>query len=247
MIPILVINLDSAHERWQNIERIRSSFSLDNLIRIRAIEGSALDQNSINAIYDEKQNKKYYYAKLKKAEIACALSHRLAWMHLIAQKYDFGCIVEDDIKFTTNPQPILKAIIEALDPSQPQMIRLYSKHATKGKTIKSIEKYKLIQPTIAPLGMVGIIINKKAAEIFLNHTKKIYQPIDVAIQEEWKTHVRSLVLEPNIIMEDSQNLGGTTLHNQEHIHFLTKVKKEIIRPLYRLYQRTRAKIHNTFT
>lgn len=235
-LPVLVINLDRSQTRWLHMREMLIKNKFTDVQRIQAIDGLSIDELEVANFYDIDENRKKYYVPLKKAEIACALSHRAAWRKIVEDNLDMACILEDDVYFEHEPYKVFAELQQLLKSNQPVIIRLYAKHLIRGKVLATIEKFRLVCPRLAPLGMVGTLVNKSAARKLLDFSSTLYEPIDVALQRQWDLSINSLVIQPNLIREISSNLGGTTLHSQEKINIFAKIVKETKRPLYRLKQ-----------
>ena len=235
-IPTFVINLDSAQGRWSHMQKMLKSNGVSNVHRISAVNGVDINLEDPNLTYNPEKNARSYYAPLKKAEIACFLSHQKAWQKIVEDNLTVACILEDDVEFVEPPNDLFQRLLKLLIVDEPAAIRLYARKNISGKTVSFFSRYKIIKPRIAPLGMVGFLLNRHAAEAYLQHTSEIYEPVDVAIQRQWDIGFSSLVIQPRLVKEISKILGGTSLHNQEVISFSKKVRKELGRPVFRLFR-----------
>lgn len=232
----LVINLDKSSERWAHMERMLKTQSLNTVHRISAVYGAELSEQDIGLTYNAQKNQQQYFLPLKKAEIACFMSHRKAWQFIVDHQLAFACILEDDVQFEAAPQILFDSLESLLKKTEPVAIRLFSKRPIRGRLIKYElpPPYRLVKPRLSPMGMPGFVINRAAAIQWLEQTQEIFEPIDVAIQRHWDMGFQTLELQPPLVKEISFALGGTTLHKQEAFSLISRVHKELARPIFRL-------------
>ena len=95
---VFVINLKRSLERRQHMQRLLSQFPIDYEF-IEAIDFHDLTKEKIEAVYDDDACRKTMRRSLSKAEIACALSQRKAWLRIKSLGLREAFIMEDDIIF----------------------------------------------------------------------------------------------------------------------------------------------------
>jgi len=232
----LVINLNKSSERWAHMERMLKTQSLTSVHRISAVYGAELSEQDIELTYNDQKNQQQYFSPLKKAEVACFMSHRKAWQFIVDHQLAFACILEDDVQFETAPKILFDSLESLLKKNEPVAIRLYSKRPIRGRIFEYElpSPYRLVKPRLSPMGMPGFVINRAAAIQWLEQTQEIFEPVDVAIQRHWDMGFQTLELQPPLVKEVSFSLGGTTLHHQSPQSKWTKIRRELTRPRYRL-------------
>lgn len=238
VMPIYVINLSRSSERWNHMNRELLKHSVDYFERVEAVDGGALLPSETEVYYDSIENSKHYFVPLKTAEIACFLSHRRAWEMLLESEFSSACVLEDDIRFTDNPRPVLQAISAFLQSPEPLMVKIYSPRPVNSLSLPLFNlTYRLHAPRHVPLGMPGLCLNRAAAQRLLAFSERFFEPVDVALQRTWHHGVKIWILQPSIVQEVSETLGGTTLHSQNRRTFASRFRRELRRPWFRLRRR----------
>lgn len=240
-IQVRVVNLDRSPQRLEamvtNLAGVGLAFA-----RLPAVDAGALDPGDIAAVYDLEANRRAYFAPLKRGEIGCFLSHRKAWAEFLASgQATHLVILEDDVAFSSPPQAVLDAIAEYLDAAGPCMVKLYARHHASGRTLRDLgQGHRLVRPTLAPLGTQAQMLNRAAAHRLLQATARFYEPIDVALQRTWDTGVDILVATPDLVLEISDQLGGTTLRAARREPLAGRLLREVRRPWFRGRRRWQA-------
>lgn len=234
-LPVWVINLARSPTRWQHMQAMLKRLGVTAWQRLEAIDGQQLSDQVVVRHYDAQRNRKGYFVALKRAEIACCLSHRKAWQALLESDSDSVCILEDDVEFLAPPQAVLRAIQTELECPSARLIKIYAARAQRSSASEpsKLNSHALLQPAVVPLGMQAICLNRAAAQALLTFTERFFEPIDVALQRHWDHGVQIQILQPNLVREVSAQLGGTTLHNQQRQTLAQRVKRELGRPVFR--------------
>ncbi len=237
--PLLfcVINLDRSPERLASIRTNLEGLGVP-FTRIAAVDAKQLTDAEVNAVYDPARNARRYFAPLKRGEVACFLSHRKAWAHFLASGADFLVLLEDDTRFLTSPQGVLDLATQAIGQDRPTMVKLYAKRAARGfRVVTFNDTHALTNPALVPLGCQAQLLNRPAAAKLLESTATFWEPVDVVLQRWWDTGVRVLVLQPNLVSEESAQLGGSTIQGRSGVPWTAKLAREIRRPWFRLKRR----------
>lgn len=241
-MPVWVINLNRSVDRWDHMQRMLARADIRNYARVDAVDGKLLDQETIRFYYDEALNKKNYFVPLKSAEIACFLSHRKAWTTFLESAEPMLCILEDDVEFVGSPQLLLQRVKDELTNTQPKLIKIYASRSVTGPGFffRKPAGIRLDNPITVPLGTQGYCLNRLAAEKLLKFSARFFEPVDVALQQWWIHGVKTSVIQPNALKELSSSLGGTTLHSQSKKSLWMRLRRELMRPLFRLNRRLRS-------
>jgi glycosyl transferase family 25 len=240
--PIWVINLDRSIDRMASVRA--------NLVphgvafeRIQAVDAAQLSDDGISQIYDTEVNQKKYFSPLKKGEIACFLSHRLAWQALLDSAYECAVIIEDDVVFDNNPLSWMDDLATWLAQQPPTLVKLFSRREVRGKSLHTLNhEIKMLQSDLPPLGTQAQMLNRQAAKLLLQNSTSFSLPVDVALQAWWETGVNVLTVNPNIAREVSAGLGGSTLSGHRSTTTMQKIIRELKRPVYRLNRYRLAKL-----
>ena len=228
-IECLLIHLERAHERRTHLEKIIPLVKMDAKI-IDAIDALKLSK-ACSDLYLPRLIEPPYHSTLKASEIACFLSHRKAWRHIVENNIEAALVLEDDANI--------------LDPAFSNSISLALKNINSGDFIRFPVKNReeprriiserfgsiLFEPKEIKLGMVAQIITQDAARSLLEATLNIDRPVDCFLQMRWIHNVSVLSVWPSGIEEVSSTLGGSMINYK--ISGFGKLRREIMRPIYR--------------
>lgn len=227
-IKALIIHLERAKERQKQVELLKTCLPCPTII-IKAIDSLSLDDKVIDRVYSQKLYRPYYPFTLSKNEIACFLSHRLAWQRIVDEKLDAGFVIEDDIALDDRFPEIFKFASGLANCDS--FIRFPFRVREEGKLISEQGDIKLIQPSEIGLGQVAQLVGRNAAEKLLQATEIFDRPVDTTEQLYWRTGVHPEVVLPPVVHEISNELGGSTIKSKRG--FFARLYREIARPLYR--------------
>lgn len=232
-IPIFVINLDRSPQRLDSIKMTFESLGLE-FIRVQAVDLNTGSDHGIINLYDDHQNSKNYFAKLTKAEQGCFYSHRNAWKAFLDSSSDSCIVLEDDVALTHDFSDAVVACCDWLIGERPRILKLYAKRPVGGATVFLRDsRRRIVIPKLPPLGAVAHIINRPAARELLAKSDSFFQPVDVYMQAWWQTGVEVGVLQPSIVNEVSATLGGSTIQNRKRIPVPQRIKREVLRGVFR--------------
>lgn len=94
-----VINLDRSPDRWAHAQRVTAAAGLANVIRLPAVDGSALGDAGIAALQHDgvlSADLSRFTARVRDGEIGCAVSHATVLRDVIARGWSTALILEDD-------------------------------------------------------------------------------------------------------------------------------------------------------
>lgn len=229
-IETFVIHLKRAQQRREHVENLIATLPFRGHI-IEAVDGRTISHDEKKQYYQLNLHKPSYPFAMSDNEIACFMSHRKAWRAIVESELDAALVMEDDAQPASGFQDSLDLAIAHIDKSG--FIRFpFRDGREKGETIQNGDNVKLIQPRCAGLGMVAQLISKRCAEQLLHKTEKFDRPVDTLMQMHWVTGIYPQSTVPGGICEVSNTLGGTTLEKRRNLRL--KLKREILRPIYRL-------------
>ncbi len=208
MWPAYVINLADNTSRLQ-----RSARQLDGAgvawHRIDGVNGWAMGEAEIGAVYDAKRNARDGKHRLVAPEIGCYLSHIAAWRAIAEGDAPGGFIFEDDFAADDS-------LAEKLDLlSGPQdmwdMVKLFSFDATpKMVETKALGPYEIGIPYRVPTCLIGYGLTKSAAARLVDRAIPFFRPVDEDQKFVWETGLRvALILPPPITVGDQEAATGT--------------------------------------
>jgi GR25 family glycosyltransferase involved in LPS biosynthesis len=229
-LQAMIVHLGRATGRVKQVDRLRHELSVMSQI-VDAIDGTTLTAADISH-YERKVVAPVYPFDLRHTEIACFLSHRKCWQHIVDQNLDAALILEDDVSLElTTFQSAMDLALAILKPGD--FIRFPIKpREVDGTVISSNAHVTIRKPKQIALGMVGQIVTKEAAVKLLSASDRFDRPVDCFLQMDWLHGVNVLSVWPSGVSEISQTLGGSMIdHKTKSIG--AKIKREILRPIYR--------------
>jgi GR25 family glycosyltransferase involved in LPS biosynthesis len=230
-INCMIIHLDRAVTRKAHVSQMRDALPFPSEI-VSAIDAVAGEpQNSGFGNYQSKLFNPLYPQSLSPAEVACFRSHRKCWQRIVDEDLDAAFILEDDVEF--DPDFFFRAVNLAIHVvQQGDFVRFPQKQRQiRGDTLAQDGDIRLTLPARIELGMIAQIVTKEAAKRLLQNTSVFDRPVDCFLQMPWKHGARVLSVWPSGVKEVSDQLGGSTINHK--VFGLTKLKREINRPIYR--------------
>lgn len=228
-MKIYLINLKRSPERLDFMTKQLNDIGLD-FHTIKAIDGGQLDKLTLTKYQQQSKNNYLHYAQLNAGEIGCALSWHKVWDR-VANQAEKACIaLEDDVKLHDNFKNTIEKLSKSLDENI--IIDLSGKKGFLIKATKTINGIKLIRYQTPPLKNQGQIYGKKTCQIFLNKIQHFKAPVDTLQQMLWLHNVQTWSLEIGCLSHKDNEVGGSTIRAQKK-PLLTKLKKELARPLWR--------------
>ena len=226
--PVHVINLERATRRLDYIsgQLLKNSIEFK---RIDAIEGVKLESEALEDYQNQSKYSFQHYSALSPGEIGCSLSWHKAWD--LASNADNQAIIilEDDVEISDNFIQTISKLEKSLN--KDIVIDLSGKQGFLEKERKIINGITLIRYSTPPLGNQGAIYGKKSAERLLANVAEFKSPSDTLRQMIWRHGVQTWSLERGCLSHQTQEVGGSTIQNRKRIY--TKLKNELMRPIYR--------------
>lgn len=231
-IGCFIIHLQRATTRLARVECLSRELPITPSI-IDAIDGSGMTRN------EEKHYKRHlsrsgpsYPFTLLPTEVATFLSHRKCWQAILDADMDAALILEDDIAL--EPLVFAQAYEMALSCLAPgDLIRFPIKLREKpAEIILEAEGVSIIKPKKIGLGMCAQLVTRDAARKLLERTESFDRPVDTYLQMSWDHELRVLSVWPSGVSEISAEIGGSLIRQRKA--FRSRLRREILRPLYRL-------------
>jgi GR25 family glycosyltransferase involved in LPS biosynthesis len=229
-LKALIVHLRRASSRSCQVDRLHHDLPVVTQV-IDAVDGTTLTSVEM-ACYNRKVLSPVYPFRLRNTEVACFLSHRKCWQHIVDQDLDAAIVLEDDVGLDVSTfSSALELALSVIKPGD--FIRFPIKNREADGEIISSKSYVAIRkPQKIALGMVAQIITKDAAAKLLAASETFDRPVDCFLQMNWLHRVNVLSVWPSGVSEISQTLGGSTIdHKAKSIG--SKIKREFLRPIYR--------------
>jgi glycosyl transferase, family 25 len=238
------INLDRAIERRAHMEDQAQKAGLD-FIRIAAVDGRDLDSAEVRQICPAAGLSHL----LSAVEVACFLSHRLAWKAISEGTEPYGVVFEDDIKLSNAAGNYLRD--GSWIPSGCQLIKVETIARLLWLAPPAFNLHgnrRLWRMASANMGGGGYIVSKSLAATLLDLTKTFADPVDVVLFHPdsplWKQY-QAFQMDPalciqqvrtkQVFMDDTaaasqmDGVRGTVKKS-----FPSKLAREILRPFIQM-------------
>lgn len=235
----MIIHLERAQARLPQVEVTRKAVPLESRV-VRAVDGQQMSEVHAEA-YCRKLMQPTYPFTMRPSEIAAFHSHRSCWQKILDDDLDAALILEDDLHLQEDVFP--KALNLALSNIQPgDFIRFPIKlREEKTEEIDTTGELGLHRYDRIALGMVAQLVTRDAARALLSASEQFDRPVDNFLQMQWVHDVRVLTVWPSGVREVSAELGGSMIGRKEGLW--QKLRREILRPLYRRKIRVMARQH----
>lgn len=236
-IDCMIIHLERAHARLPRVEAAVDMVPLRSYV-VAAVDGQQMSDEQSQA-YVRKLLRPTYPFPLRQSEIATFHSHRACWKKIVDDDLDAALILEDDLQL--DPEIFPKALDLAISNVQPGdfvrfpiKLRENALHEVASAGSVRLQSYDQIA-----LGMVAQLVTRDAAKALLAASRKFDRPVDNVLQMQWVHDVRVLTVWPSGVHEISAQLGGSLIGRKSGL--VEKIRREILRPIYRRKIHTLAK------
>ncbi len=233
----LIIHLERAHTRLPQVEATIEMLPLRSHV-VAAVDGQQMSDEHSRA-YVRKLRRPYYPFQLRQSEVATFQSHRACWKRIIDDGLDAALILEDDLQL--DPEIFPRALDLAMSNVQPgDFVRFPIKvREDARRDMASTGSIHLQSYDRIALGMVAQLVTRDAAKALLAASQKFDRPVDSFLQMQWVHKARVLTIWPSGVREISSELGGSLISRKSG--FVEKIRREVLRPLYRRKIRTLSK------
>ncbi|MEO1192353.1 MAG: glycosyltransferase family 25 protein [Pseudomonadota bacterium] len=192
-LPIYVINLDRATDRWTNMQQQFEKAGLQ-ATRFPAIDAKT-ELERVRARYDEAASRRYNGAPQYDTTLGCYASHYALW-ETIARSGQPGVVLEDDLVL----QPgLAKALsISARLIGRCRYLRLSALNPKRSfQRIGSLEDgHELICYHRRPLGTQAYVMSADGAKAALDQSQRWFMPVDDYLDRFWLHGLPPLALLP---------------------------------------------------
>jgi len=218
---ILVISLERSLERRKKIINEFSKYDLSWSF-LNAIDGRKLKFPVVG--YSAKKNKRLVGYELSNGEIACFLSHKMAWKKCVSENKP-TIIMEDDIELSDEFIKVIDTLI--LNQLEWDLVRLQGILQLPYKFVKKIGNYNFVEHIGDPLGSMAYIINPNAGVQLLENSKEIYVVSDWYLKLEKKHKIKMLELNPYCLkIRNIDSEIGERGGNIEDLNIKTYIKSK---------------------
>lgn len=210
MWPSYVINLAGNTGRMARSAAALDAAGVRGWRRLDAVDGRAMTDAEIAAVYDAGANARRARHPLVRPEIGCYLSHVAAWRAIADGDAPGGFVFEDDLA----ADPDLGAVLEQLgaEPEGWDMVKLFSfDPAPPMRKVRPLGPRHVIGiPYRVPTCLVGYGLTRPAAARLAARALPFFRPVDEDQKFFWETGLRvALVTPPPVRVGDQEAATGT--------------------------------------
>lgn len=186
----LVISLAGSDARQKKVKSELDKTTL-NWRFLDAVRGSAL--SSIPKEYQPRKVKKLLGFELTPNELGCFLSHKKAWQDCVDKNIP-TIIFEDDFCLLPHFE---KAILFLLkEATNWDAVRLQGLSDVPQQKIQDNEEFALVKNIGDAVGATAYLLRPRAAQILLDASSDIYEPLDHFLEHRQKHHLEFLAISP---------------------------------------------------
>lgn len=196
-LPIYLVNLDRSRHRLDDVKKAMAELNLD-FQRVSAVDGRAVSNSAVNAVYSHQLNTERYNYDLTMGEIACYMSHRKAWQKLLDSEDNAAIILEDDIVLDPLFAQLQKPVAALADSrfAQWDLIKLAQPFRPKeSQPLETFGEFQLVDYEKPPMGACAYLVSRQGAKKLLSRVP-FFRPVDVDMQWQWETGAHVLGLLP---------------------------------------------------
>ncbi|MBU2952423.1 glycosyltransferase family 25 protein [Marinobacter sp. F3R08] len=200
MIPILVINIESAEERWNNVSRQLKTY-WENVQRFDAVNGKDFD-HFLFENYDAALRKRRKGGELSRGQLGCFASHYLAWEACVRMGRPV-IILEDDITLIEPEFSDFYDKARLLD-SRFECVRLFANNSKNHNEVPVADApgIGIVKYTKGPMSAMGYYLTPAGAKKFLSNSKPWFLPVDIYMDRFWKNGVECYGLKTPVVKHE---------------------------------------------
>ena len=247
-VPIYVINLDRAANRWQRLRDQAERFGLV-VRRIAAVDGRTIAEHE-RVDFQAEQFNYHNGRRLLPGEYGCYRSHLAALAQIAEGDEDVAIIAEDDIDLNLRLIPRALAALRAVPGAG--VVKLVNHRIVGFRPVAvSAEKDVVGRCLHGPQGSAACyIVTRGAARKLVVTMRQMLLPFDVALERGWATGVETFTTEADLIdfspLRSETAIGKPMDYRSAKKHFLLRPGvhwfrscDQIRRWIYTLQARTR--------
>lgn len=183
----LVINLERSPHRLQSIRAQLDAAGIA-FERFAALEGRALSAEQLAQV-DVPTYQRSHGKEPTAGEMGCYLSHLGAMRAFLATGHEHCLVLEDDAQVPPQARQVVNAVVTSAAPWD--MVMLYGNHtAQPAPTAELGDGWQLVGFFGKQTGAVAYLLNRRAAQAYVDHLLPMRLPIDHAFGEAWHWGLR---------------------------------------------------------
>jgi len=227
VIPIYVINLDRDVARLQFVQKLFAQHDL-SFERVEAVDGRRLSELRGPEIVPVCPSPLFPRGLMMK-EQGLTMSHRKAALRMLASGMPVGCIMEDDVYFSSSFRRLL-SLLAASPPAD--IVKLEGigtvRHVLQVATIES----HVLAVTIKPImGAAAYLVTRRGAQSVLDLTETVQEPFDHVLARVIG-HASLVHVLPYPAHQRSEAMiipGDFATVNAKHVSLVKRIERELHR------------------
>lgn len=172
-----VISLERAQRRREHMAgqlgRLQMDFEMFD-----AVDGSALSEEQVRAVYDEERARQTFWGLLNRGEIGCALSHIGVWKRIVAERIPHALVLEDDALLEAATPQILEALPPLMHPDDVVVLVKTNENTFFFRQEQLPAGRRLVYVNQPLYTATGYVLGPGAAERLIAHALPLRAPID---------------------------------------------------------------------
>lgn len=211
-VRIYVISLQQAEQRRHSVihQLAACSYPWQFVDAVRA------DSDIVRQSSELPTASRKWHKPLRGGEIACYLSHQIAWRHALSHDVQHALILEDDFQLLDQADSIIELLLKFNATSD--IIKLFGK-PKRFYALQTVEQnhkeYQLCKAFSLPAVTVAQWVNRSALPHLLQRSELLERPIDIDMKHYWEYPLAIHQLCPAIVEEISAQLGGSGITNRK--------------------------------
>ncbi|MBL8343106.1 MAG: glycosyltransferase family 25 protein [Rubrivivax sp.] len=188
-----VINLDRATQRLARISAQLQGLGIP-WTRLAAVDARALTPEQ-RAALDEPAYRRKHGMTPSPGELGCYLSHVQVMRALLASRFEFALVLEDDVLL----KPALPAVLEALVAHRGRwdVAKLSAVHSgTPQPYLPITPQHQLNVMLTRCTGASAYLVNRAAAQAYVDRLLPMSLPYDHAFDQGWRLGIRFRLVTP---------------------------------------------------
>ena len=237
--PIFVISLAKAVNRRIGIANRLDAAGVSYEV-IDAVDGSALDLDSLSHRINRDEYRIKYGYELTPGIIGCYLSHYNLWQRIVNERIDCALVMEDDAIWD---EDFFEVVLSLQKTNWYwEMINLSMPRCKVERVLYDInEKYRLVSHKRGARMTAAYIIRRSAAEKLLSYCYEIRAPIDIQGYEDWKIGIAFYLVCPAPVSQSGKDAQSKSMRLPRSL--VEKIKGSIWRKVDRWSQSLHRRRH----
>ncbi len=192
---VLVINLDHSTGRLDGMRRQLDAMGLP-WQRVPAIHGEKLSDDQ-RALFDAQGYRRKHGKTVNWRELGCYLSHLAAMQALVRSPFEYGVVLEDDVVVGPDFKPVVDALIRT--GAHWDMVKLSGIRPGAPRPVKALTPgHDLCVMFAKCSGASAYVVNRKAAQTYLDHLLPMQLPFDHVFDRGWALGLQVRKVHPEV-------------------------------------------------